>query len=291
MIREFELGLADALGSRLPPPLQGAVDAAPARAEARIVAGVLTAEAFDEELLSRRPERVPGAGDPRRVLRLRCEVGLEIRVPPGGTRADQMLAIDRLVYLLGDAPLMDGRALLPEDADADPGFLIRRMQLLRIEAPTLVLLSAEGYFWPVGQVGTAGVAIRDLRIRQAILPMLLVPAAPVIAGGAPVQLTVRFGSTGTLQLEADAPEPANLPFGNAMVSVVDAGGRPGAGSLAGGGAGSDGARVLDINNGEVTVQYTPPAAPAVDFLVVRLDDGAGAAGQQLGRLRLPVRSA
>ncbi|MDM0110699.1 hypothetical protein QTI66_00980 [Variovorax sp. J22R133] len=291
MLREFELGLADVLGSRLPPPLQGAVDAAPARAEALVVVSVRTAEAVDEEMLSRRPERVPGATDPRRVLRLRCETTLEVRAPAGGTRADQMEAIDRVIYLLGEASLLDGRDLLPEDADADPGFLVQRLQLLRVEAPSLIVLVAEGYFWPVGEAGATGIAIRDVRIRQSVLPLLLSPAAPrLIAGGATVDLTVRFGNVG-MRIEADAPEPEALPFGDAMLSLVDAGGRPGAGVLAGGGAGPEGTRVIAVNAGQVSVQYTPPAAPATDFLVVRLDNGEGEPGQQLGKLRLVVRSA
>jgi hypothetical protein len=291
MLREFELGLADALGSRLPPPLQGAVDAAPARAEALVVVAVRTAEAVDEELLSRKPERVPGATDPRRVLRLRCETGLEIRAPAGGTRADQMLAIDRTIYLLGDASLLDGRALLPEDEDADPGFLVQRLALVRVEAPSLIVLSAEGYFWPVGQAGATGIAIGEVRIRQSVLPLLLSPPAPLlIAGGAAVDLTVQFGTVG-MRLEADTPEPEALAFGDAMLSVVDSGGRPGAGVLAGGDAGPDGTRVVPVNAGQVTVQYTPPAAPATDFLVVRLGNGEGGAGQSLGKLKLVVRSA
>ena len=130
-----------------------------------------------------------------------------------------------------------------------------------------------------------------LRIRQSVLPLLLSPAAPaLIAGGAAVDLTVQFGTVG-MRIEADTPEPEALPFGDAMLSLVDAGGRPGAGVLAGGGAGSGSTRVIAVNAGQVSVQYTPPSAPTTDFLVVRLDDGAGAPGQQLGKLRLVVRSA
>jgi len=292
MLRELELGLADALGSRLPAPLQGAVDAAPARQEARIVVTVRAAEAVDDELLSRRPERVPGATDPRRVLRLRCEPALEVRLPSGGTRADQMLAIDRALYLLGDPALLDGRALLPEEPDADPGFLVQRMRLVRVEAPGLVVLSAEGSFWPVGQAGAAGVAIRDLRLRQSLLPLQLQPAAPrLTAGGGPVPLTVLFGHAGTLQIEVGAEVPQVQPFGDVLFSLVDAGGRPGAGELAGGDAGAGGARRVAVAAGQAAVQYTPPAAPATDFLLAHLADAEGEPGQRLGRLRLVVRSA
>jgi hypothetical protein len=292
MLRELELGLADTLGGRLPAPLQGAVDAAPARPQARIVVTVRAAEAIDDELLSRRPERVPGAADPRRVLRLRCEPALEIRLPPGGSRADQMAAIDRTLYLLGDPALLDGRALLPEDPDADPGFLIQRLRLARVDAPGLVLLSAEGYFWPVGEAGVAGVAISALRLRQSLLPLRLQPEVPrLVAGGVPVPLTVLFGHAGTLQIDAGAGGPAAQPFGDVLFSLVDAGGRPGAGELAGGDAGAGGARRVAVADGQAAVQYTPPAAPATDFLLAHLADAAGAPVQRLGRLRLQVWSA
>lgn len=286
MLRDFELGLADALGSQLPAPLAGAVDAAPARDLARVVVSVRGVEPVDDELLTRRPERAPGAADPRRVLRLHCETALEVRVPAGGTRADQVQALDRVLYLLGDPAFADGSALQPTEADADPGFLLQQLQLLRVESPAVVVLGADGWFWPVGTAGEAGVAIRELRLRQAALPLLLEPAAPrLVAGGAPVPLTLRLRAEGVLRLQATGPD--RQPFGRLRLALTDAGGRPGAGVLSGGDAVAGGARSVEVADGAVNVQYTPPAAPGIDYLVVQLEDSA----LPLGRLKLAVRSA
>jgi hypothetical protein len=253
------------------------------------VLAVRSARPVDEELLSTRPERVPGGSDPRRVLRLSCEVGLEVRLPAGGTRADQMAALDQTLYLLEDASLADGSALLPAD-DADPGFRIRRLRLARAEPPGAITVDAQGLFWPVGQAGEAGPAIREVRLRQAVQPLALAPTHPrLLAGGAPVELTVTLGTTATLRIEEGGVTA--LPFGSLSLSVVDAGGRPGAGTLAGGVAGPGGARLVPVAAGAATVVYTPPAAPAVDHLVVALEDGEGGPGIELARFRLAVRGA
>jgi hypothetical protein len=290
VLSEFETRLANVLGTRLAPPLAGAVDVAPGRDSARIVLSVRAAQPVDDDLLSLRPERVPGDVAPRRVVKLRCEVGLEMRVPAGGDRADQMGALDQALYLLGDASFRDGSALLPDD-DSDPGFLIRRLQLTRSEPPAAVTLDAEGFFWPVGVGGVSGPAIREARIRQASLPLRLVPERPdLVAAGAPLDLRVEFGATGTLRVDAEGGV-SRLPYGSVVVSVVDAGGRPGAGALAGGTAGPGGARVLPLADGIATLQYTPPAQATVDHLVVRLEDNEGGAGIELGRFRLAVRGA
>jgi hypothetical protein len=106
-----------------------------------------------------------------------------------------------------------------------------------------------------------------------------------------VDLALELDAAGTLRLEGGG-RVTPVPFGAVVVAVVDSGGRPGAGTLAGGtAAGAAGARTLPVTGGRAVVQYTPPAQAAVEQLVVALDDGAGGAGIELGRFPLDVRGA
>jgi hypothetical protein len=109
-----------------------------------------------------------------------------------------------------------------------------------------------------------------------------------VAGGEPVELTLRLAATGTIRLRAGA-EPQNLPFGSLALAVRDAGSRPGAGTLTGGVDGVDDLRLVAIEDGEATITFTPPDQPTVDFLIVALEDGEGGQGAELARFRLDVR--
>jgi hypothetical protein len=91
-----------------------------------------------------------------------------------------------------------------------------------------------------------------------------------------------------MRLRGSGAEPESLPFGSLALTLRDAGGRPGAGSLAGSHGAGD-VRLVPLHDGEATVEYTPPAAPAVDLLVVTLEDGSGAQGPELARFRLATR--
>lgn len=287
MLSEFETRLANVLGSRLPAPLTGAVDVAPGVAQSRVVVSLRDVFAIDQDLRSLRPEQVPGAAVLRRVLRLRCTVGLEFRLPGGATRVDEMRALDQAIYLVGDPAFRDGSALLPAD-DSDPGFLIRRLEFQSAEPPTTVLLEAEGLFWPVGVAGEDGKAIVRAEIRAAFLPVKLSPAEPrIIAGGAAQNFQFEFGSVGTLRVTSDGVSQA--PFGTIVVSVVDDGGRPGAGTLGGGLDGPASSRIVPVSNGLASVQYTPPAEAVVDHLIVALENNSGEAGIELARFKLRVR--
>lgn len=290
MLRELEHRLADVLGTRLPAPLAGAVDVLPGRPQARIALGVRRAEPFEDDLLSVRPERVPGANAARRVLRLRCDLKLEFRAPGGVTRDDQLSAIDRAVYLLGEASFRDGSVLLPADPATDPGFVLRSLRLVASEPPESVTLQVEGMFWPVGISGEEGRAIAEARVRQSLTPLRLSPASPALsAGGAPVELRIELGAAAGMRI---APDQTNGEgFGSLLVAVVDAGGRPGAGALSGGADGPDDTRALSVVDAATSVTYTPPAQAATDTLVVTLADAAGAARLELGRFRLQVRGA
>jgi hypothetical protein len=276
------------MGARLPAPLAGTVDVFPGRDASRIVLGVTSAVPLDDGLLSLRPEQVPGASAPRRVLKLHCQVLLAAKPPAGGARSDQMLALENALYALDDSTMRNGSALLPGDA-SDPGFLIRSMVLSHSEPPDAITLDVDGLFWPAGTPGASGVAIVEADIRAAFQPLLLSPSVPkLVAGGPAVDLQLTFGATGTMQVKTDGV--TSSPYGTLIVRVIDSGGRPGAGALTGGSEAPGGARALPVSGGSATLTYTPPAQPATDILVVTLDDSAGGAGIELGRFTLRVLS-
>ncbi len=276
------------MGSRLGAPLAGAVDVSPGRDVARIVLGITSVQRLVDDMLSLRPERVPGDVAPRRVLKLRCTVELDAKLPNGGSRLDQMQAVESALYLLDDTSMRDGSALLPGD-NSDPGFLIRSMTVSGSIPPQSITVDADGFFWPKGTVGESGQAIQSARIRSAIKPLLLDPQpAALVAGGPATDFTITFGASGTTAVTADGIQ--NSAYGSLVVAVVDAGGRPGQGTLTGGAAGPGGARMYVVNDGSAAIRYTPPAQAATEFLVVKLDDNAGGPGLELGRFPLRIRS-
>lgn len=286
MLSGFETRLADVIGLRLPPPLAGTVDVAPGQGSSRIVVGITSAVPTEDSLLNLRPERVPGAPQPRRVLKLHCEVVLTAKTPANVSRADQMQAIEGALYALDDSAMRNGSALLPGD-NSDPGFLIRNLEVTHSAPPDSITLGVDGFFWPAGTPGTDGTAIQEARIRSALQPVALVNPQ-LTAGGAAVDLQLTFGGVGTMIVKSDGVTGA--AFGSLIVRVIDAGGRPGAGTLSGGSAGPNGARTVVVAEGGATVTYTPPAQPAADVLVVAMEDNAGGAGVELGRFPLSVRS-
>jgi hypothetical protein len=301
LLSEFEARLAEVLGSRLPAPFAGRVSVAPGTGPANqpaVILGVQQAEPVEPDIGSRRPEIVPGSGDFRRVLRLACTVGLEVRPATNQGRTQQMQGLDALLYTLDEPDLRDGTALA---GAADPGFFIQRMRLTAHQAPFLaedetlarLTLCAEGWFWPVGQAGETGIAIGEVRIRGVRLPLEALMAATPAAGGPAVELTLRLTPAGTLRVTGPAGSPPGppLPFGSLAVALFGPGMRPAAGSLDGVTPGADGVGLVTLSEGAATLAYVPPAEPAVDELVVALEDGAGGLGVELGRLLIDVREA
>lgn len=288
MLSEFERRLADVLGARLPVPFRGGVDVAPGRDDAQVVLSVRHVEPLDEHLFGMRPEVVPGAPTQRRVVRLRCDVGFDVRLLTNQSRATQLRVLDSVIYELDEAGFRSGARLQPTDG-SDPGFLVQRMFVSLSDPPQSITLRAEGLFWPPDVPGETGIPIERAQLRVSMQPVNLIPAQPrLIAGGETVELVIEFGATGTMRVERGGRVTA-LPFGSVVVAVEDAGGRPGAGTLAGGNAGPAGSRTLPVAGGRAAVQYTPPAEPALDRLVVSLDDGEGGIGIELGRFPLQVR--
>ncbi|GFG52578.1 hypothetical protein CQY20_09180 [Mycolicibacterium agri] len=301
MLADFESRLADVLGSRLTGALAGRVFVTPgptATDRTALLVGVHKVEAIEQTFgAARRPEQVPGASDPRRVVRLRCVVRIEVRPGDDDTRAQIMAAVDTLLYEL-DAPELRTASAL--SAPGDPGFLLDTALLdAAFIEPEIngdnglpaVELRAEGWFWPRNTPGITGVPIVAALVRTATLPIGLQPWPLLIRAGDPaLPLTVLVGAAGTGRLTGDTPTVS--PFGELALRIVDAGGRPGAGTLSGGSAGPDGARLVTVSDDSAAVTYQPPAAPAADQLVVyvaRADTGAGpAVGLELARFPLAV---
>ncbi|TMS48847.1 hypothetical protein [Mycobacterium sp. DBP42] len=298
MIADLETRLADVLGSRLAAPLAGRVFVTPGPANANQIAvlvGVSRAEVIGEKFgAGRRPEQVPGADDPRRVVRLSCAIRVEVRPGANGTRAQTTAALDALLYELDSQDLRSGRALT---APGDPGFVVDYLlpEVLSAlpgpdpDALPAIEMRADGWFWPPNAPGVTGVEITAALVRTATLPVALQPWPLLIRAGDPlVPLTIRVGAGGTSRLTGASPTVS--PFGELAVRVVDAGGRPGAGNLSGGAVGPDGTRLITVADDVAEFGYQPPAAPADDHLVVYVaHDGASPSiGIELARFPLAV---
>lgn len=298
MLTEFESRLADVLGSRIAAPFAGRVRRrgapAPAGNGPVVRVGVDAFTPLAPDVGSVRPERVPGSDDFRRVLRLAVTIGVDIEPQAAGDRVQQLLGVDAVTYQLDD-PGMRSATLLVQPGDQ--GFLLDWMHVDQADLrgdPTEtapVTLRAEGWFWPVGQVGETGRAIERALVREFRLPVHLAIAEPLLAGGPPVALGIGFGATGTMSVSAGGV--TTLPFGSVALRLLDAGGGPGAGALTGGQPGPDGTQLAAVAGGSAAVTYDPPASAVVDNLVVtaftRDDDGNDHIGIELARFELAVR--
>lgn len=258
----------------MPSPFRGRVSRAPGPGgnQARLILGVGHVEPLAPDFGSVRPEVVPGAADQRRVLRLRCDVSITVRATAAQGRNQQITGLDAALYLLDAPDLRDGTALIQE---GDQGFLIESLLLdggegLAVEPDDVGLrLEAQGWFWPVGVEGEAGIPMGPILVRSAMLPVGLEPPLTRVApGGDPVELTIRTGLAGTFVLDEPAPAQPTSPFGALAVTLEGPGGTPGAGTLTGGADGPDGSRLLPVEHDAATLTYTPPAEPARETLVV-----------------------
>lgn len=301
MLTELETRLVEVLGSRLDAPFAGRVARrgapAPVGAGPVVRVGVDRFHPLQPDVGSVRPEQVPGTDDLRRVLRLGVSIGIDVEPQDDGSRLQQLLGVDAISYELDD-PGMRSAALLVQPGDQ--GFLLDWLRLERAEladvdddaaAPSAVTVHTEGWFWPVGQEGEAGVEIARALVREFRLPVRLAINEPLVAGGAAVALGISFGAAGTLAIGAGGT--ITVPFGSVAMRLLAAAGGPGAGTLSGGQPGPDGTRLADIADGSAALTYDPPAAPVVDHLVVaahtRDDDGNERVGIELARFELAVR--
>ncbi|HVF13860.1 MAG TPA: hypothetical protein VM942_04625 [Acidimicrobiales bacterium] len=298
MLADFERRLAEVLGARLPAPFAGRVVVAPEVPAGpgpvvQVAVGAVTP--LDPDFGSIRRESAPGTADQRRVVRLRAQVGVEVTPGGGGGRAQRVAGADLLLHLLDGSDFRDGSALVEP---GDPGFLLDSLRVAGGDLSVAgtepaVAVSAEGWFWPPGEVGETGEPIVEAQVRQVVLPIVLRPAVSrLVAGAGPVPLELVVGTTGTMSV-ADGATIASA-FGAVAVGLVGVGGGAGAGTLTGGDAGPGGRRVVAVADGRAVVTYTPPATAATDQVVVsaHVVDGGGEArvGLELARFRLRVEA-
>jgi hypothetical protein len=287
VIAEFEQRLAEVLGGAMPAPFGGRVQVAPGTLpadELAVLVGVTRAERLPDTIGESPRAVAPGATEPRRVVRLRCTVAVEVRAAEGAGREQEVDGLDAALYALDDPAFR--RATPLAGGAPDPGFLLSELTVIDARAPFEppappgVTLQAEGLFWPPGSPGEAGDVIGVVRVRGAVLPLeVSLPLdADLVAGGPAVTLTVRVGAAGP------------PPFGSLALSLRGPAGQAGAGTLEGGDPGDDGTRLVELEDGAAEIDYAPPGAPARDELIVALDDGEGGPGVELGRRVLEVRA-
>lgn len=269
MLSHYEARLAVVLGGRLAAPFAGRVFAAPGPDGGpdlpALLVSIPAADVLSADFGASRPQVVPGANDPRRVLRMRCSVRIEALA---ATRADRMAALDAILYELDAPDFRDATAL---GAAGDPGFQLSGQALISVhtepgDEPACVLLTADGWFWPPNAPAITGAPITATPLRAALLPVVLEPwPLDLRAGDAPTPLLLRLGSASAVS-EVALRLAANS-----------------AGQLAGGAAGPDNARIIPVADDSAAFQYVPPADPATDHLLVAMD------GLELARFELAVR--
>lgn len=299
MITEFEARLATVLGSRLPPPLSGTVSVSgnndsATGSQTRIFLGVFKTEFLPQGFGGNRNRQVPGAEGLRRVMPLRCYININVVLGAALGRDRLVVAIEQLHYLLDTEDFQTGRALL---TSGDQGFLISQMLIangaIRVTnapdagRPVGVTLVAEGIFWPVGVPGETGSPIEEIRLRGITLSIRLNPSKPEFQAGGSVQtLSIQITATSALRIGKKGPP---LTFNRIAVDLQQPDGQPGAGLLSGGTAGSGTLRHFDVIDSVAEVNYSPPATPSQDILLVGFDDGADGLGQVMARFPIIVR--
>ena len=296
MINDFEQRLAFVLGSRLTGSLAGKVFVPPAPAEGAdpsLVVGVSALRPLEPAFLARKPEVVPGSPDPRRILRLECDVNIEARPGLNLERDSQVRALDAALFELGADDFQSGAALT--DA-TDRGFFIQQMHFLGgalpldptapDATPVSITFLAQGFFWPVGQVGQTGTAIERIELRGVAMDVdVEIPAAQMVAGGPLVNAKLRVRMPGSTDIRDAGASPA--PFGSLALTLF-----PGKGTLGGGAAGTSGKiRIVSLESETATFTYIPPAQAVVEDLVVAFDDHEGGLAGEIGRIPLRVRGA
>lgn len=294
MLSEFEARFADVLGARLPAPFGGRArrrgESAPAGDGPVVRVGVAAVEPLDPDFGSVRPEVLAGSAGRRRIVRLGVRVGIDIEPAGDGGRLQELAGIDAVVYELQAPELRSAAALL---APGDQGFAVEHLLLgssdLAVDSDLVV--STEGWFWPVGVAGETGRPIERALVREFRLPIRLRFDAAVEAGGADVTLELGFGATGTMEVTSGAA--SRSAFGSIALRLVDAGGGAGAGTLTGGATGPDGTHVVAVADDSASVTYQPPGVAVTDRLLVAMytrdADGNERVGVELARFDVVVQ--
>lgn len=299
MLSDLEKQFQTTLRQRVPSSMRDDVQVTNGKGNQKgILVGIRSAVPLPAEFGGRRPEPVPGAGDPRRVVRLRCQLDVSFVPSNNQERNELMEHLDQVLYALDAADMRDGSAFT--GAAPDPGFLLHSLAPETLDMPFItdgkdgdpltVALTADGWFWPVGETGQTGSIIGEVRLRGVVHPVRIEPASPSItAGGAPITLDIRFGGHGTSRITEGAP--AALAFGNLAARLEKPDGTAGDGTLTGGNPGTGGVLLLPVVDGLAEVTYTPPNVAATDVLVLAADDGKDGSGIEIGRFALQVRAA
>ncbi len=295
MLSEFEQQFQTTLRTKLPVGMRDQVQLATgAPGQTGILVGIRSAKLVSGEFGSVRSEIAPGVAVPRRVVRMHCM--LDCSFVPADTNQGRTLLmswLDRVLYALDDADVRTGAAFT--GAATDPGFLIQSMKVEILESPfeihtaeperLLLSLKADGWFWPVGEPGQAGIEIGEIRIRGAIRPLLLAPPQPrLVANGPGVDLRLSFEARGTSKITKSGL--SNEAFGNLAIRLEMEDGTAGAGTLGGGTAGINNNRLLPVTDEQVQFSYTPPATPGKEILIISIDDNNSSSGIEIGRYTL-----
>jgi len=290
MISDFETRLVSLLGAQLPAPFTGTVERAAGNdtahdSEPRIYLGAYKIQAEPKGFGGNRRVAVPGVSDRIRVLSATVYVNINVLPANNEDRRQQLQGIEQLRYLLDDESFQTGAALL--DA-GDQGFRIDRVGVIDsvievtnapdADRPSGMTLMAEGIFWPIGVSGEAGVAIDEMRIRGLLVDLQLGSALPTLSAG-----------DSAIDIQVRVPKITILDFDRIAIDLIQADGQAGAGSLAGGRAGTGTVRLIDIVSDTATFRYTPPAEPVTEFLQVGYDDGDSGLGTVVKQFRLEVR--
>ena len=295
MLSEFEQQFQTTLRTRLPADIRNQVQVSTgANSQKGILVSVRSAQPVSDEFGTIRPEIAPGINLPRRVVRLRCLMDCSfVPVNNSQSRAVLMNWLDHVIYALDNTDVRTGEAFV--GVEVDPGFLIQSMSIETLDTPFAIhatdpdrlqlSLTADGWFWPVGEAGQAGIEIGEIRLRGAIYPVLLTPANPVlVANGPTIDLTITFEARGASRITASGL--GSTGFGNVAVRLEKEDGTVGAGTLTGGTPGDNGIRLLAVTEDHIELSYTPPAVPGKDILLLSMDDNVSSIGIDMARFAL-----
>ena len=291
MVVEFLNRLAQVLSGRLQPVFPSQVELAPGTSGGNDPRVLIANERvlISPSQMGDTPEAVvPGDENPRRIVRAQWITRLRIVPTNSGGPSQVREGLDACLYALDAPDFRNGQAM--EGGAADPGFLVKSMQLTSLESPLDgidgneplrdLLLQSEGYLWPAGEAGVSGPQIAEVFLRGVLLPMQLEPVR-IVAGGSPTPLTLNVRPF----LQMNGGTAGSNVFSSLALQVLSEAGTAGAGALQGQTAGL---LVTDVTGERLTVTYDPPADPTTDILVVSLDDNENGAGQELARFKLNV---
>lgn len=298
MISDFEAQLATVLGAQLDAPFAGMVKVAGSNDTASgnqpgIYVGVFKTESKAKGFGNNRNIEAPGVTDRIHVLSATVYININVFAANNAGRIQHLQGIEEIMYLLDEESFQTGTALIDT---GDQGFRIDQMNVTdtiiqvsnapESNRPPGISLVAEGIFWPIGVSGKTGVEIDEIRVRGLLSDLQLDGKLPQInAGDSTFDINILLPKLTAQRIGGDN---SSLNFNRIAVDLQQEGGQPGAGSLSGGIAGTGSVRLVNIIDSTATLNYTPPANPAVDILRVGYEDGENGLGQIVKQFKLEV---